>query len=57
MPFIHVNEYFINVDHIQYVEETGSEYIVHFGEGKQSAVQKSSPAGRNLMGAISAALE
>ena len=57
MPFIHVNEFFINDDHIQYVEERGNEYIVHFGDGKQTAVQKSSPAGRNLMGAISAALE
>jgi hypothetical protein len=57
MPFIHVNDYFINFDHIQYVEETGNDYIVHFGDGKQTTVTKSSPAGKNLMQAILTALE
>ncbi|WP_447983823.1 hypothetical protein [Nitrospira sp. Nam74] len=57
MPFVHVHNYFINVDHIQYVEETGNDYIVHFGDGKHASVTKSSPAGKNLMQVILTALE
>ena len=54
MPFIHVNEYYINLAHIYYVHDTEKGYLVYFGAGKVTTVDKSSPAGESFIHAIRA---
>lgn len=57
MPFIHVNEYYINLDHIYYVHDLEHEYMIHFtgGETRCVSVSKSSREGEQFMQAFLAA--
>jgi hypothetical protein len=34
MPFIHVNDFYINVDHISHIEKTPTEIKIYFGSSK-----------------------
>lgn len=56
MPFIHINEYYINLDHISFIQETATEYVVHFGTptgaSHSTSVSKSGAAGHRLMQAM-----
>ena len=56
MPFLKLNEYYINVDCIYYVQEQGEQYLVCFDSGtdmpKKSFVNKHSPEAGLLMSAL-----
>ena len=56
MPFLKLNEYYINVDCIYYVQEQGEQYLVCFDNGtdtpKKSFINKHSPEAGLLMSAL-----
>ena len=35
-PFVKINEFHINLDHVYYVEELPDEYVVYFSDGINS---------------------
>lgn len=54
MVFAHVNDYYINLDHVHYIRENEEQYMVYFGngpEGKEhyTVINKRSVSGQNLM--------
>ena len=56
MPFVRINNYFVNLDAIAYVEENGKELFVHFtdasGVQMTLSVQTTSSQGSNLVRAL-----
>ena len=56
-PFIKLNGYFINVDHLIYVEEQDNEFVVCFGgvgneNSKRIFVKKGTEQARTLTGVL-----
>ncbi len=56
MPFLKLNEFYVNVEGIFYVQEQGEQYLVCFDSGtdtpKKSFVNKHSPEAGLLMSAL-----
>ena len=56
MPFTKVKDYYINLDHIYYVQVLEREYKVYFGgadgETKCESLQKESPLGKAFIQVI-----
>jgi hypothetical protein len=59
MPFLKLNEFYINTDCIYYVQEQGEQYLVCFNSGtdtpKKAFVNKHSPEAGTLMSALGVA--
>jgi len=59
MPFLKLNEFYINVDRIYYVQEQGEQYLACFDSGtdtpKKAFVNKHSPEAGTLMSALGVA--
>ena len=56
MPFLKLNEFYINIDGIYYVQEQGEQYLVCFDSGTDTPtkafVNKHSPEAGMLMSAL-----
>jgi hypothetical protein len=56
MPFIQVNEYYINLDFIECIRVLPTEYVVYFssrdGKINTTSVSKSGPAGEKFIQAL-----